>query len=197
MIAQTHLDDVPAASPRRLKRREYDLLVAHDAFGDEAVELLFGEIHSMSPQKPSHRIVTQRIGKCLTLALSGRAEVQSHSPISAAEESCPEPDVSVYAAEDDLAGEHPTHVHLVVEVSLASRHRDLGVKRRLYALTGIPEYWVVDIARREVRVMRDPTDDDYGTVATYAAGQSATLTLVAFPDVRVALDAWLDGISSE
>ena len=197
MIAHTPSDEVPAASPRRLKRREYDLLVAHYAFEDEAVELLFGEIHPMSPQKPAHRIVTQRIGECLTLALAGRAKVQSHSPISAAEESCPEPDVSVYAAEDDLAGEHPTHVHLVVEVSLASRHRDLGVKRRLYALTGIPEYWVIDVARREVRVMRDPGGDDYGTVATYALAHGAVLTFVAFPDVRVAIDPWLDGISSE
>jgi len=186
---------VPAHLPRRgLRRHEYDALVAMGAFDGERVELLFGEIIAMSPQKPPHRIVSQRLGEGLTLALTGRAKVQLHSPIVGAGESEPEPDVAVYDPADDRAGTHPHTVHLAIEVAAATRAKDLGVKRHLYALTGIPEYWVVDLVHREVRVMREPSGDDYRTVTTVAVAPGARLTPALFPDVTVALDEVFEGV---
>lgn len=194
MVANRQPEEPLRLSRRRLKRSEYDLLVAEGAFEGERVELLFGEIVEMAAQKPPHSLVSRRLAMTLTLALHGRAGVQSHSPIVGAGESEPEPDLAVYRPEDDLSGDHPTHVHLVVEVAYSSRRRDLGLKRRLYALTNIPEYWVVDVARREVRVMRDPAGDDYGTVTTHAVGSGTQLALLAFPDVVVAIDPLFAGL---
>lgn len=48
----------------------------------------------------------------------------------------------------------------MIEVSHASRY-DLAVKARLYASSGYPEYWVVDLVREVVVVHRDPADDVY------------------------------------
>lgn len=188
-------DDELVALPRRLLRlRDYETLVASGAFDDERVELLFGEIVAMSPQNPPHRIVVQRLGKQLTVALGARANVQTHSAVLAADDSCPEPDVAVYDPDDDRAGRHPVHVHLVIEVSDTSRAKDLGPKRRLYGLSGFPEYWVVDVGRREVRVMRDPDGDDYRSVATFAAEPGVTLSPLRFPDVPLEPASWFDGL---
>ncbi len=188
-------DDGFASLPKRLLRlTDYETLVASGAFEDERVELLFGEIVPKSPQKQAHRILTQRVLEALLPRLLGRAKVQCGAPVTAAEQSCPEPDVSVYAPEDDQSGRHPVHVHLVVEVSDESRFKDLGPKRRLYALSGFPEYWVVDVNRREVRVMRDPDGDDYRTVTTHDAASGVTLSPVVFPDVVVDVGTWFEGL---
>lgn len=187
-------DELSSLPTRRLRLSDYETLVASGAFDDERVELLFGEIVTMSPQKPTHRILTQRVLEGLLVQLLGRAKVQCSAPVSAANQSCPEPDVSVYEPNDDLGGGHPVHIHLVVEVSDESRLKDLGPKRRLYALSGFPEYWVVDVNRREVRVMRDPDGDEYRTVTTHDAATGVTLSPVVFPDVVVDVASWFEGL---
>ncbi len=194
MVANRETHEPERLPRRRLKRSEYDVLVEQGAFEGERVELLFGEIIEMSPQKPPHSAITQRLAKLLTLALRGIAEVQSHSPIVGAEESEPEPDVAVFTPEGVFGLDHPTHVHLVVEVAHTSRLRDLGVKRRLYALTGIPEYWVIDVAKREVHVMREPSEIGFRTTQTYPVGSGITLNLLVFPDVAVAIDELFEGL---
>jgi len=179
---------------RRLKRSEFDILVGEGVFEDERLELLFGELIEMSPQKPPHSRITARLASLLILALHKRALVQSHLPIVGAEESEPEADVAVYDPQDDLTDDHPTHVHFVCEVSRSSRKRDLVTKRRLYALTLIPEYWVIDVARRVVHVLRDPADGDYRTDTPYPIGVGTALSLVVFPDVSVAIDSLFEGL---
>ena len=193
MVANRELARQVRLPKRGLKRSEYDALVELGLFEDERVELLFGEIVPMSPQKPPHRILSQRVQARLTVALFGRANVQGHSPIYAAHESEPEPDVAVYDPADDQHG-HPQNIHLVVEVTQSSRRRDRIVKRDLYALSGFPEYWIIDVKKRELRVMRGPSGDDYGTVTTHQVGTGAVVALLAFPDVTVALDDLFQGL---
>jgi len=194
MVADREIQEPERLPRRRLKRSEYDALVDIGAFEGERVELLFGEIIEMSPQKPLHRLVVKQLAKYLTIALDGIAEVQSHSPIIGAEDSEPEPDITVYASEDDASEQLPTHIHLVVEVAHTSRSRDLGVKRRLYALTGIPEYWVIDVLKREVHVMRDPSEIGFRLTKTYSIGAGVSLNLLVFPDVVVPVDTLFEGL---
>jgi hypothetical protein len=75
-------------APRRpLKRSEYHALIDLGMFVDEKVELLFGELSPMNPQKKSHNGTTQAFHHALYDALKGRASVQGHAPIVGAEES--------------------------------------------------------------------------------------------------------------
>ena len=111
-----------------------------------------------------------------------RAEVRSQSPLAASDESEPEPDVAVLPPGAYL-DDHPRAAHLVVEVADSSRAKDLGVKARLYAEMGVPDYWVVDLARRELVVHRDPAPDRYREVRTLGAGDA--IALLAFPEVTV------------
>jgi Uma2 family endonuclease len=50
---------------------------------------------------------------------------------------------------------------LLVEVSDTSLSTDRRRKRGIYARTGAPCYWIVEIPKRQVRVLTDPRDGDY------------------------------------
>jgi Uma2 family endonuclease len=174
-------------SLRPLRRREYDCLVELGVFDEERVELLDGVLVSMNPQGAEHAEVTGFLAERLTVALSGRARVRAHSPLSLSDESEPEPDIAVVPA-GDYARAHPTRALLLVEVADSSLRKDRELKALLYAATGVPEYWLVDLVARVVHVHRAPQLSSasvprYADVVALSAG--ATLSPLAFPDVTV------------
>jgi len=182
-------DPLESLPPRKLKLVEYEQLVALGAFEDERVELVFGEILPMSPQGTPHAWLVNYLHNRLAAALAGRAVVRAHSGIRAVGESLPEPDVAVFPVDADRPDQHPDRLWLVIEVADSSRRKDLGPKARLYAMTGIPVYWTIDLVKRLVRVHSDPVDGEYRVVQTVLPGQGASLVVPAFPDVSVAIDA--------
>jgi Uma2 family endonuclease len=71
----------------------------------------------------------------------------------------------------------------VAETSLAY---DRSTKLRLYAETGIPEYWVVDCVAESVEIHRTPHAGGYRDVSRVAGG-GATVSPGAFPDISLTL----------
>ena len=185
---------MPRAEPplkRPLRRSDYHALIEAGVFEGERVELLFGELSPMTSQSRPHNKTATAFQYALHDALRGRASVQCQMAIVAAFESEPEPDVSVYDPADDESDDHPAHVWLVIEVSDSSRYKDKGPKAELYALSGIPDYWMLDLQKREVRVMRDPAPEDreYRSIETLKFGEGHRLSPLRFPDVSLDLDA--------
>ncbi len=74
---------------------------------------------------------------------------------------------------------------LVVEVADTTLTFDLDTKVPLYARTGIPEVWVVDLPKRAVLVYRDPLADSYKT--TFTATGEEIVSAAALPEVRFAV----------
>lgn len=181
MMAELKDPELPPR--RRLKRAEYDHLVALGAFDGERIELLFGELVPMSPQGMAHRWLSNQLYRLLDRALAGRAAVQSHSPVAAREDSAPEPDVAVFAAGEDRPDRLPSTLYLVIEVADSSRARDLRVKRRLYAESEFPEYWVFDLVERQLHIHRDPRDGDYREVLVLAPEAGVTVSPTHFPEL--------------
>ena len=169
---------------RPLKRSEYDRLVEVGAFDEERVELLYGRIVAMSPQGGEHATVVARLAKWLTIGIGDRAEVRVQSPLAASDEHEPEPDVAIVDVPTSRA-EHPSVAHLVIEVMDSSRQRDLAVKPAIYAAMGAPEYWVIDVLRREAIIHRDPDGGRYRQQTT--VGETATLTVLRFADLSLPL----------
>jgi Uma2 family endonuclease len=167
---------------RPLKREEYDRLVALGAFADERIELLEGQLVPMSPIGPTHSSAVQKLVELLLPKLLGRASVFVQSPFGALDSSEPEPDVAVVPF-GDYHLEHPTRAHLIVEVAESSLKRDRGVKQRIYARAGVPEYWIVNVEGRCFEVHTDPSADGYATRRVVEHG--ANLAPRAFPDVVV------------
>lgn len=71
---------------------------------------------------------------------------------------------------------HPTTAALVVEVSITTLRHDTAKARR-YARAGVGEYWLVDVARRSVRVHETPGADGYARMAVH--GDDAVLSAPA------------------
>jgi Uma2 family endonuclease len=94
--------------------------------------------------------------------------------------SLPEPDLSVNLVGGDPY-EHPRGALFAVEVSVSSVRTDLNIKSALYAATGIPEYWVVDVAKCRLVVFTDPSNDGYKTRTEHTTGEVAPRDLPIAP----------------
>lgn len=172
------------ARTRGLRRAEYDRLVQLGVFAGERVELLYGRVVEMSPQDAPHAGTLDLLDELLTAALLGRARVRTQLPFIAVDESEPEPDLAVVPVAD-YRRRHPDTAFLLVEVSSSSLPIDRDVKSVLYAASGVPEYWIVDVDRSRLLVHRGLRDGVYRQVTEH--GPDQTPTVEAFPDVEVRL----------
>ena len=167
---------------RRFTRPEYDRLVALGFFRQERIELLHGTIVRMSPIGPPHRDVVDRLNELLLPRLIGRARVSIQQPFAAWDDSEPEPDVSVIPL-GDYSVDHPQRAHLIIEVADSSLEEDRELKARLYAASGVPEYWIVNLVQHVVEIHTEPMKGAYGRVRRAKA--SETIAPGAFPDVPI------------
>jgi Uma2 family endonuclease len=51
----------------------------------------------------------------------------------------------------------PSDLALVVDIADASLPRDRGLEKRLYALAGIPVYWIINLLERRCEVDTEPS----------------------------------------
>lgn len=127
---------------------------------DDPVELLEGWLVYKMPKIPAHRVVTHLIRQALERMVPAGWYVDTQEPITTAA-SEPEPDVMVIRGETRrYLNRHPEpqEVALVVEVSDATLQRDRIFKKRLYAQAGIPIYWIVNLAERQIEVYTNLSD---------------------------------------
>jgi Uma2 family endonuclease len=74
---------------------------------------------------------------------------------------------------------------LLVEVSDSTLKKDRGRKARLYARSGIRDYWIVNIKERTIEVHRDPLGSKYLSVTVHKVGDA--VHPLAFPQVSLAV----------
>jgi Uma2 family endonuclease len=181
-MAASPLGCDPQVPRAPLTRAKYDLLVDQGAFEGEPVELLEGELIRTAPQGPPHSRAIDNlawhIDRRLVAAHGDIYRVRQEKPFAASDLSEPEPDIAVVDAGDaawDVPG-HPSRAHLIVEVAESSRRVDLAHKPRVYAASGVPLYWVVDLPRLLVVVHRDPRSGTHDVGADDAPGYDSVGT---------------------
>jgi Uma2 family endonuclease len=173
---------------RALTRDEYHRLGDLDFFRGERVELVHGTVMRMPPIGPMHASIVGRLNELLLPRLHGRATLRVQQPFVAWDESEPEPDLAVVPLER-YTDTHPDRALLVIEVAESSLAYDRDTKAPLYAASGVPEYWIVDVATCGVEVHSAPAGGRYLHVSHLTKGE--TLGLAALPDVKVAIaDFW-------
>ncbi len=168
---------------------EYHQMIEAGLLENRRVELLRGEIVEMSPEKEPHAYFSSESGEYLMRLLGERAMVRQAKPITLPNDSEPEPDIAVVQRLGREYLEHhpyPENIFWLIEYSNTTLQKDLETKSKIYAEVGIPEYWVVNLKKRQLIVFRDPQDGDYASKSTYSSG---TIYPVAFPDVAVSVDA--------
>ena len=92
------------------------------------------------------------------------AYIRVQAPIVLNDWSEPEPDIVICQPDpSDYAQHHPRadQVMVVIEVADSSPVYDQGQKAQAYAASGIPEYWVVNLADRTVAILTNPSRDRY------------------------------------
>jgi Uma2 family endonuclease len=82
--------------------------------------------------------------------------------------------------------DHPTYALLIIELAESSLKKDLGLKAKLYARAGIPDYWVVDLNERTIVVHRTPEAGRYTNVQRFDRWANVQALLV--PEIVVCLD---------
>ena len=156
---------------------------------DDRVELIDGEIVEMSPIGSRHAACVARLAALFVKRLGDAAVVFPQNPLRLDKKSEPVPDVVVLKPRADFyAGAHPgpADVLLVVEVADTTLRYDRRVKVPLYARAGIPEVWIVNLARGVVEVYAGPDGNGYSEIRKAERGQA--LTPVLIPALTLAVE---------
>ena len=103
-----------------------------------------------------------------------------------------QPDVVILRERPDgyaQAPAEPRDVLLLVEAADTSYRYDRRVKLPLYARSGVPEVWIVDLTHDVVETYRDRDAEHYAT--TTRVGRGGVVAPAAFPDIALVVDAIL------
>jgi Uma2 family endonuclease len=171
----------------------YHHMISAGVFDARHVELLKGEIVDMPPEGEPHAYFSTTAGEYLMRLLGDRALIRPAKPITLPNDSEPEPDLAIVQRLGREYLEHhpyPQNILWLIEYSDSTLDKDLEIKTKIYAEAGIPEYWVVNLRKRQVVVFRDPEDGDYLSKFTMAQG---IISPLAFPDVNVSIELIVSG----
>ena len=170
----------------RWTRDEYEQMAEKGFFAPDArVELIEGIVYDMTPQNSPHTTCIH-LGLRLLMRLFPDAYVRVQAPLSLDEDSAPEPDLAVVCGDiNDYVEQHPATAVLVVEVADTSLAHDKSRKIPLYARSGIPEAWIVNLKARTLEVFRDPEQGTYRTHKIVRSG--GTIAPLARPEASVAV----------
>ncbi|BDI30195.1 hypothetical protein CCAX7_22460 [Capsulimonas corticalis] len=186
----TETSEAAMPSPHRWTRDDYYRLGDLGFFPPEIrVELIDGEIiETMSPQKTPHTVTLHAVVHALRSAFGGDTYIREQSPMTLADTSEPEPDILVARGTfHDYKDRHPgpADTLLLVEISDSTLTYDRTRKAALYAASGVGEYWIVNVAARELEVRRSPQAGSYQEASVYYDTQS--ITPLSAPEAVIAV----------
>lgn len=172
----------PAPGKYRLRVEDYLTLDASGAFAGARTELIEGEVIVMSPQYRPHGMVKMALYDQLREAL--RTIASPFTPVvefslALDAHSLPEPDIMLTSEPMGEGAVPLASVALVVEVAGLTLVSDLNTKARLYATTGIPEYWVADVEAKFIHQMWAPDGEAYAQRREVAFGERIEAMTVA------------------
>jgi Uma2 family endonuclease len=167
---------------------DYHGLIASGFFRGREVsyELLEGRVLEKVRKNPRHNSCQRRLARWLHANAPEACIVGVENSITF-QNSELEPDGAlIRGREEDFVESNPNgrDVELVVEVGDASLNRDQNWKSKVYAKSGIPHYWIVNIPEACVELYSQPEDERYARRSVLRGEQEAALT-IAGVELRV------------
>jgi Uma2 family endonuclease len=155
---------------------------------DARVELIAGQVIEMTPIGDRHASCVRRLHDLLAHRALEGAIIDVQNPVVLGRRDAPQPDVAVLRRRADRYPHHPhaRDILLVVEVADTSLSYDRDVKIPVYARSGVPEAWLVDLTTDAISVSRGPSPDGYGDIVTVTRGE--VLRPLLLSGVTIAVD---------
>lgn len=145
---------------------------------DENVELINGEIYTMAPVGSKHSAVVRQISTILTQSYADEIIISSQQPVHIDQWNEPEPDIALLKYRKDYyvtAHPNPSDVLMIAEVSDTTYEFDRNMKLPLYALGGIPVYWIIDLSKNCIEVYEEPLENQYRKRTLFFPGDEISL----------------------
>ncbi len=183
-VQPTPLSLMAVAGFRRLTVAQYHkMLDAGILMEGERVELLEGYLVEKHVRNPPHDGAVTRLINRLPRHIPAGWVARFQCAVTFTE-SEPEPDGAIVRGDlttYDSRHPAPGDFGIVIEVSDSSLAFDRREKGRIYARAGIPVYWVVNVADRQVEVYTDPqpaaAPPAYAARTDYLPGQDVPIVL--------------------
>ncbi len=155
---------------------------------DDRVELIDGEIVEMSPIGDRHVACVVRISDGFAFRARDTAVVSVQNPLRLGRRDEPQPDLVLLRRRDLSGAWAPTSrdALLVIEVAETSVQYDRHRKLPIYAHSGIPECWLVNLPEDVIEVYREPQAGSWSIREIVRRGD--TLTPLALPSVTLSAD---------
>jgi Uma2 family endonuclease len=172
---------------RKLTIEEYHKLgEAGILHPNDRVELIDGLLVQMAPIGPEHQFILEELNNIFSEQKKGRFKVGPGRPIPIPDLNEPQPDMVLFKTDAGTRRQHasPQEIYLVIEVSDTTVKYDSEKKLFAYENARIPEYWIVDIPAKAIRVFRLNQGRKYQETR-YTEG---SITVQAFPDTIVNLE---------
>ncbi|MBI2863480.1 MAG: Uma2 family endonuclease [Chloroflexi bacterium] len=150
---------------------------------DDRVELIEGEVMRMTPIGRRHAACVKRVAELMFDTFRREANVGVQDPVVLDEHSEPQPDITLlHRRPDYYAACEPTpaDVFLLIEVADSSAEADRRLKVPLYARSGVPEVWMVDLVQETITIYLDPSPGGYRTARVVRRGEHISPS--AFPE---------------
>ena len=178
---------------RRFNVDEYYAMVHAGILSErDRVELIDGEIVTMTPIGPVHAAAVNRATRALVRAAGDLAILSPQNPIRLNAFNEPQPDLALLRPREDFYRRmhaQSADILLAIEIADSSLRYDRDVKASLYARHGIVEYWLVDLAASSVTSYSSPEGAAYLAAAVHVRGE--VLTPIALPDCTLTVDDFL------
>ena len=147
-----------AVQLRRWSRQEYERMIEAGVLTPEdRVELIDGEIVTVTPQNSRHATAVQLAEIALRRAFGDNFTIRAQLPLVLDSASEPEPDIAVVPGSPrDYRDEHPSTALLIVEVADTSVRFDRTVKASVYARARVADYWILNVGDEALEIHRDP-----------------------------------------
>lgn len=137
----------------------------------DRVELIKGEILTMSPINNSHLGLVNILTRLFFQKVGDNATISIQNPIRLLDtESAPEPDFVLAKFRKDgykKKGIYPKDTYLIIEVADSTLKYDQKVKMPIYASANIPEYWIINLKKQQVEQYKNPKNDKYAEKKIY------------------------------
>jgi Uma2 family endonuclease len=169
---------------------QYDRMGEAGVFKEEdRIELIEGEIVYIPPIKSPHAGTVDQLANGFARHLLDRTIVRTQSPIRLGPYSEPQPDIALLKPRADYyknTHPEPLDVMLIVEVADTTVRYDRETKIPMYARSGIPEVWLINLVDKCIEVYWEPSPTGYRQQTYYQRHQY--ISPQAYSDLQLALE---------